>query len=187
MAADVGRRDVLKGAGVVTALAAGVTVAGAGFAAPAQAAAEAAPSADVEGIVTATTTVPSVVEVRASEGTGAGTASKVRTALLHRTLRPGDRVITEADPATGEILTSPLFQSLDGPIVRLTPDELVVGGVTCKIDDKSVCYLSGGGQRKLLGLLRNSPHVRKNAQVGILAVDNEADHTLTVQALYLTQ
>jgi len=141
----------------------------------------------VEGIVTATTTTPSVVEVVAHEGASAGRSSRLRTALLHRTLKSGDRVVTEPDPATGDVFTSPLFRSLDGPILRLTPDELVVGGVACKIDEKSVCYLSSGGQRTLLGPLRNSPHVRKDAQVGVLAVDNEADHTLIVQALYLTQ
>lgn len=183
MSTSIGRRDLLKRAAAVSA---GATAVVAGVGGRAEAATT--PKASTGGPVASGTVVdvtgnPSLVNVL--EDSAGAKPVRLRAALRHRKLRRGDRVAVSADPATGQTMTSPLFLSLDGKIQRLSDSELVIRGKTCRIDENSVLYRTGGGQRTLLGKLRHSPHVRAHTTVGVMCVDNRDDHTLTVQALFL--
>lgn len=189
MSEGIGRKELLKRAAAV---AVGTTAAFSGASGRAGAAPPTKGTTSdgaIPGTVVDVTGDPSVVNViedsRATRSTAARTV-RVRTTLRHRRLRSGDRVVIGADSSTGQTLTSPLFLSLDGLIERLSERELTIQGRVCRIDEHSVCYRTSGSKRALLGKLQNSPHVRQGKPGAVLCVDNRNDHTLTVQALYLS-
>lgn len=183
MSNEMGRREIMKRAGLV---AAGTTALVAGGGAVAQAGTD--KSASVAGdtaTVTAAASAAGVVEVVTDSADGKGRSRQVRNGMPHRQLRPGDRVVLSADPKTGASTALPLFLSLTGPLTGLSKNAFTVQGRTVLIDDQSLVYETDKRQVKQLGKLRGSSHVSERTAVGVLCVENRAEHTLTADVLYV--
>lgn len=188
MVGVLGRRELFVGGVVVAAGGAAgfIAIGGTEAADAAPRAFKGTEASELVGTVTNTTSNPSIVDVAVSSGGYSPRKSRVRTALRHRHLRTGDRVIDAIDPATGQNLTSPLFRSFEGSMHQLSADEITVGGVRLRIDENSLCYTTTGSQRAVVGRLRHSPYVKRTMNVGVLCVENVRDQTLTVQAVYFS-
>jgi hypothetical protein len=182
MSNEIGRREIMKRAGLV---AAGTTALVAGGGAVAAADTKAGQAANDTATVTAATGQSGVFEVRTDSATGKASSHQVRNGMPKRQLRPGDRVVLSADPKTGASTALPLFLSLSGPVTNLSKNALTVQGRTVLIDDESLVCETDKRAVKQLGRLRGSRHVRESTSVGVLCVENRTDHTLTADVLYV--
>jgi ribosomal protein L21E len=183
MSNEMGRREIMKRAGLV---AAGTTALVAGGGAVAKASTDKSASAPADtATVTASTGAAGVFEVVTDSPNGKATSHHVRNGMPNRQLHPGDRVVLSADPKTGTSTALPLFLSLTGPVTNLSKNAFTVQGRTVLIDDQSLVCETDKQQVKQLGKLRGSRHVRERTSVGVLCVENRAEHTLTADVLYV--